>query len=260
MEREQKKQLFQKRKVVVLGAMISTILWGSAFPCIKVGYQIFEVGAGDSASQILFAGIRFFLAGILTVLFGSLISRRWLVPAKASLPKIGALALAQTIGQYICNKGGKVYKKKLIKTVRKNKTKVKMKNLKKGRYYKYIVRAYKIINGKIVTIAASCTIHATTTGGKLGVAKAIKIKKVGKKKSTKITLKKGKTAKIKAVEVRQIKSKRIPVYRAISYEVSNSKVAKVTKSGKIKAKKKGTCKIWVYAQNGVYKTITLTVK
>ncbi len=162
-------------------------------------------------------------------------------------------------GNY-CNKGGKVYKKKLIKTVSKNKTKVKMKHLKKGRYYKYIVRAYKIINGKKVTIAASCTIHATTTGGKLGVAKAIKIKKVGKKKSTKITLKKGKKAKIKAVEVRQIKSKRIPVHRAISYEVSNSKVAKVTKSGKIKAKKKGKCKIWVYAQNGVYKTITLTVK
>ncbi|SDB04074.1 DMT family transporter [Eubacterium oxidoreducens] len=101
MEREQKKQLFQKRKVVVIGAMISTILWGSAFPCIKVGYQIFEVGAGDSASQILFAGIRFFLAGILTVIFGSLISKRLLIPTKASLPKIGALALAQTIGQYI---------------------------------------------------------------------------------------------------------------------------------------------------------------
>ncbi|WP_090171509.1 Ig-like domain-containing protein [Eubacterium oxidoreducens] len=65
---------------------------------------------------------------------------------------------------------------------------------------------------------------------------------------------------MKAVEVRQVKSKRIQKHRKISYEVSNTKVATVTKSGKIKAKKKGKCKIWVYAQNGVYKTITLTVK
>ena len=49
-------------------------------------------------------------------------------------------------------------------------------------------------------------------------------------------------------------------YRGLCYESSNSKVATVTKSGKIKAIKKGTCKIYVYAQNGAYKTITITVK
>ncbi|SDB03974.1 MBG domain-containing protein [Eubacterium oxidoreducens] len=165
----------------------------------------------------------------------------------------------QIYGNY-CNKGGKIYKKKLIKTVSKNTTSLKLKKLKTGRYYKFVVRAYKVVNGKKVTLASSCTIHSTTTGGKYGVAKSVKITKVGKKKSTKITLKKGKTAKIRAKEVRQIKSKRIQKHRVISYEVSNKKVAKVTKSGKIKAKKKGTCKIWVYAQNGVYKTIKLTVK
>ena len=53
------------------------------------------------------------------------------------------------------------------------------------------------------------------------------------------------------------KSKR---YRGLCYESSNSKVATVTKSGKIKAIKKGTGKIYVYAQNGAYKTITITVK
>ncbi len=37
-------------------------------------------------------------------------------------------------------------------------------------------------------------------------------------------------------------------------------VATVSISGKITAKGKGTCKIWVYAQNGVYKTITVTVR
>jgi uncharacterized protein YjdB len=41
---------------------------------------------------------------------------------------------------------------------------------------------------------------------------------------------------------------------------SNSKVATVSKSGKITAKGKGTCKIYVVAVNGVRKTVSVTVK
>ena len=52
-------------------------------------------------SQILFAGMRFFLAGILTVIIGSLIERRILLPKKSSVPKIALLSLFQTILQYI---------------------------------------------------------------------------------------------------------------------------------------------------------------
>ena len=87
------------------------------------------------------------------------------------------------------------------------------------------------------------------------------LKKLGnKKKRTKITLKARKTAKIKAVEIRADKKKKIMKHRKLAYESSNVKVAKVTGSGKIKAVKKGKCKIWVYAQNGVYKEIKVTVK
>lgn len=64
--------------------------------------------------------------------------------------------------------------------------------LKKATYYKYIVKAYKLVNGKIVS--------------------------------------------------------------------GNTKVVTVTSDGVIKAMRKGNCKIWVYAQNGVYKVITVTVK
>ncbi|MCR4842498.1 MAG: Ig-like domain-containing protein, partial [Eubacterium sp.] len=164
-------------------------------------------------------------------------------------------------GNY-CNLKGKVYKKVYIKSVGKNVSKLKLKKLKKGRYYKYVVRAYKIINGKKYTIAASVTIHSTTKGSKYGVAKAVKIKKVGKKKkkTTKVTLKAGKKAKIKAVEVRMFKNKKIKPHRKICYESSDTSIATVTKKGKIIAKKKGKCKIWVYAQNGVFKTINVTVK
>ena len=46
----------QKTVVVWLGALVCCLLWGSAFPCIKIGYRLFEVDAADTASQILFAG------------------------------------------------------------------------------------------------------------------------------------------------------------------------------------------------------------
>ena len=42
--------------------------------------------------------------------------------------------------------------------------------------------------------------------------------------------------------------------------VDGKKVVTVTSDSVIKAMRKGNCKIWVYAQNGVYKVITVTVK
>ena len=46
----------------------------------------------------------------------------------------------------------------------------------------------------------------------------------------------------------------------IRYESTKPKVAKVSSKGVITAKKKGTCYIYVYAQNGLYKKIKVTVK
>jgi len=91
----------QKTAVVVVLAGLANLLWGSAAAVIKTGYRIFQVSSEDLISQILFAGIRFFLAGILTVLLGSLIQGKALLPQKSSLPKIGVLALFQTIVQYV---------------------------------------------------------------------------------------------------------------------------------------------------------------
>ena len=54
----------QKTGVVWLGAMLCCLLWGSAFPCIKIGYGMWNIESVDTSSQILFAGMRFVLAGI----------------------------------------------------------------------------------------------------------------------------------------------------------------------------------------------------
>lgn len=82
-------------------AMICCILWGSAFPCIKIGYSLFEIPAGDTASQILFAGLRFTMAGILAWIFGSLIAKKPMLPEKSAYGKIALLSLFQTVLQYL---------------------------------------------------------------------------------------------------------------------------------------------------------------
>lgn len=96
-----KEKFFQKTWVVWFCAFICCGLWGSAFPCIKTGYRLFEIASTDSSSQILFAGIRFFLAGILTILFGSIQNKKVLLPKSSALPKIAALCLFQTVLQYV---------------------------------------------------------------------------------------------------------------------------------------------------------------
>lgn len=70
------KKLLTKTPVVCGLAIICCLLWGSAFPCIKIGYQMFYIPSGAVGSQFLFAGIRFTLAGILTILFGSILSKK----------------------------------------------------------------------------------------------------------------------------------------------------------------------------------------
>lgn len=88
--------------VVLLLAFVCCVLWGSAFPFIKLGYAAFEIAASDTASQLLFAGIRFTLAGILAWCIGSIAQKKPLIPKKRSLKKIAALSSMQTVGQYIC--------------------------------------------------------------------------------------------------------------------------------------------------------------
>lgn len=92
----------QKFAVVVLLATICDLLWGSAFPCIKLGYKFFNISSDDTASQIFFAGLRFTLAGLLVIIFMSFVKRRFLVPRSLkTFGRISLLSCFQTILQYI---------------------------------------------------------------------------------------------------------------------------------------------------------------
>ncbi len=144
-------------------------------------------------------------------------------------------------------------KMQLVKKIENpSETKYTVNKLKKGTYYKYVVVSYKNTEAGEKVITTSKSVHVTTDGGKKGNPTAIKLKK------SKFKLKVGKTAKIKASFK---KKKKVSIHIAkFRYESTDTNVATVTENGTVKAVGKGKCKIYVYTQNGICKTVTVTVK
>lgn len=81
-------------------ALLCCALWGSAFPCIKLGYEWLDIEG--TRSQILFAGYRFFLSGIFTFVIGCVIERKFLTMKRSSVWHIFRQGLLQTTVQYVC--------------------------------------------------------------------------------------------------------------------------------------------------------------
>lgn len=81
-------------------AIICCLLWGSAFPCVKIGYKLFEIDQSSVPSLMLFAGTRFSLAGIFVIIFGSVSKRRFLAPKPKNLWRVLIVCLFQTVLQY----------------------------------------------------------------------------------------------------------------------------------------------------------------
>lgn len=82
---EQTKTILKKTWVVAALACVCCLLWGSAIPLIKTGYRLMQMDSADTASQIVFAGVRFALAGILVLIFASLRERKVLLPDRTVL-------------------------------------------------------------------------------------------------------------------------------------------------------------------------------
>lgn len=97
---EQKKNLFNNPIIITLGALLCCALWGSATPAIKTASAIL-IPEGGVPSTILFAGIRFFLAGIITIAIYSIARKRLLVFKRENLPRVLTVASFQTVIQYI---------------------------------------------------------------------------------------------------------------------------------------------------------------
>lgn len=100
MSQSKTEKFFSSKVIACILALFCCLLWGSAFPCIKIGYRLLNIASTDTASQILFAGVRFSLAGLLTVIIAGLGAKKLMVPKRSSVPLIFKLCLAQTVIQY----------------------------------------------------------------------------------------------------------------------------------------------------------------
>lgn len=94
-------EFFTRRPVLFGSAILCTLLWGSAYPAIKNGFALLAIAPTDVPSQMVFAGLRFLLAGIILLALARLMGRPWWGMNRASLGQITLLGLTQTTFQYI---------------------------------------------------------------------------------------------------------------------------------------------------------------
>ena len=94
-----KTSIFQNPIVLTLVALLCCALWGSATPAIKTGYKLLAVEGVSSI--MLFAGIRFFLAGVFTIIIFSIASKKFLFPKKQNFSRVLTVSAFQTVIQYI---------------------------------------------------------------------------------------------------------------------------------------------------------------
>lgn len=152
-----------------------------------------------------------------------------------------------------CNANGVKYEIEKMTIVKDGDiTNLLLEDLEEGTYYKFYVKAYKLVNGKKVFLGRSKTIHVTTDGGKYGNAAAVAVNE------TKVTVSVGETFTIQAEQIAV--DKPIAKHTSIKYESDNKAVAKAKADGTVTAKEAGTAVIYVYAQNGVFQKVKVTVE
>ena len=151
----------------------------------------------------------------------------------------------------------KVYKFKKLATLKGNDNTVFVhKKTAKNTFYKYYIKAYRLVDGRRVTVSRSEEIHFVTDvkGYKYGNPTKVALS------SKKCTLNKGKTFNLKN-RVKVYSSKKVLLHTdKVRYVSSDSRVAKVNSRGRITAEKAGSCNIYAIAQNGRAAKIIVTVK
>ena len=100
-EKMDKTKFYTNRKNIVFLAAICCALWGSAFPAVKVGYSLFNIAGDDIATKLIFAGIRFAMAGIFVLISQVALGKKLFSFSKTDTKEFVVLGIIQTTLQYI---------------------------------------------------------------------------------------------------------------------------------------------------------------
>ena len=100
-ETAEKKNIFQRKPWVITLAVFASVLWGSAFPVLKITYREMNMSGDDLYSKILIAGVRFLLAGLLILVYAYFTMREEIrIRSFGDFRRVFMLGLVQTSLNY----------------------------------------------------------------------------------------------------------------------------------------------------------------
>lgn len=94
--------IFTNKIFVVIFALTAVFLWGCAYPLIKIGFNEFNIQPNDTGGKILFAGIRFFISGIVTIIISMLMKNKLYMDNKKLWFQLIIFGLVNTALHYFC--------------------------------------------------------------------------------------------------------------------------------------------------------------
>ncbi len=95
------KEIFTNKRYIALLAILCTFLWGSAYPAIKLGYDFFGIHSNDSFMKLIFAGYRFFIAGIILMIIQKFMGKSIMPKSVGDFKGFVLLGIMYTLLQYV---------------------------------------------------------------------------------------------------------------------------------------------------------------
>lgn len=96
-----KEKIYTNRRNIVILATLCCALWGSAFPAVKAGYSLFNISISDISTKLIFAGLRFALAGLIVLSVQIMSKKNILSFSKYECIQVTLLGVMQTTIQYV---------------------------------------------------------------------------------------------------------------------------------------------------------------
>ena len=88
-----------KKSITFLLSILVMALWGSLFPCIKLGYKAFEIDSTSIPSILMFAGTRFLVCGVVISII-AFIKQKNAKTEKMTFPKGKSLVQILLVGLF----------------------------------------------------------------------------------------------------------------------------------------------------------------
>ncbi|MDO4747685.1 MAG: DMT family transporter [Eubacteriales bacterium] len=95
------KKFFSNKYICAITAVICTLLWGTAYPLIKLAYT--DMSIETVPDKLLFAGLRFFIAGLMVFLVCAISRKNVFDIERNRIPKIILYSLLLTVFHYTFN-------------------------------------------------------------------------------------------------------------------------------------------------------------